>query len=38
MESATPVQFLDDAVCVLFCANAHKKGINPSLLYPAMGK
>ena len=38
MESATQVQILDEAVCILLCTNDLEKGINPSVLLPAIGK
>ena len=38
MESATPVQILDVAVCFALHANAHVKGMNPSVLPSAMSK
>ena len=36
IESATLVQFLDEAVCILLHANALREGINPSVFPPAM--
>ena len=38
MNLMNQVQIQDEAICISFCANALKKGQNPSLLLPAMGK
>ena len=38
MESVSPVQILDYAVCVSLHANAFQKGMNPSVLLPIMRK
>ena len=38
MESAIRVQILGLAVGILFSTNALKKGMNPSILSPAIGK
>ena len=32
------VQIQDEAVCASLCVNATGKGMNPSILSPAMGK
>ena len=31
MELTTRVQIQDKAICISLCANAHEKGMNPSL-------
>ena len=38
MELATQVHILDEAIGISLHANAFGKGINPSILYPVMGK
>ena len=38
MELMTQVQILDKADCISLYANVLKKGMNPSVLPPAMGK
>ena len=38
MESATPVQILDETVCISLCANALGKSMNQSVLFPALSK
>ena len=38
MELETKVQILDEAVCISQCANALRKGMNPSVLFPTRGK
>ena len=38
MELATRVQFLDEAVCISLHTNTFGKGMNPSVLLPAMDK
>ena len=38
MDSASQVQIVDKALYILFCSNAHRKGMNSSLLLPAMSK
>ena len=42
MELAMQVQIPDKAICILFCANASEKAINPSIhpppTHPAMDK
>ena len=38
MELPTKVQILDDAVCISLYANILRKGMNPFVHPPAMGK
>ena len=38
MDMVTQVQILDKAVCILFCTNTLGKGMNLTILFPAMGK
>ena len=38
MDTATPVQLLDKAVCISHIANTLEKGMNPTNLFPAMDK
>ena len=38
MKSASRVQILEEAFCILLCTNTLKKGLNPSVLPPVMGK
>ena len=34
----THVEILDEAVCILRCANTMRKGMNPTILSPAMAQ
>ena len=38
MDMANWVQNLEEAVCISHCANTLEKGMNPTILPPAMGK
>ena len=38
MNTATLVQILDETDCISHCANTLRKGMNPIILPPAMGK
>ena len=38
MELATQVQILDEAVCISLCADTLRKGMNPFVLLPSIGK
>ena len=38
MNMATEFQIMDDAVCISQSANTLGKGMNPTILLPAMGK
>ena len=38
MKLTTFAQILDEVFCVSLCANAHRKGMNPSFFPPAMGQ
>ena len=38
MEWTAQVQILGEVVYISVCSNAHKKGINSSIISPAMGK
>ena len=38
MDTATRVQILDETDCILHCTNNLGKGMNPTILPPAMGK
>ena len=38
MDMVTTVQILDKAVCISHSANTNGKGMNPTILPPAMGK
>ena len=38
MDPVTRVQNLDEAVCILHFANTLRKGMNPTILRPAMDK
>ena len=38
MDYMNQVQTLNEAVCISLCANSLKKGMNPSLLTPTIGK
>ena len=38
MDKATRVQILDEADCILHSTNTLRKGMNPIILPPAMGK
>ncbi len=37
-ENGNSIQIPDEAVCISHGANTLGKGMNPSILYPAMGK
>ena len=34
----TRVQILDVAVCISLCTNTIEKGMNPTILFPVIGK
>ena len=38
MDMTTQVQILDEPACISHYANALRKGMNLTLLFPAMGK
>ena len=38
MDTVTQVQILNEAVCISHRANTIKKGITPTIFFPAMGK
>ena len=38
MDTTTPVQMINNAVCVSVCTDALRKDMNPSLLPIALGK
>ena len=38
MDTATRVQILEEADCISYSTNTLKKGMNPIILSPAMGK
>ena len=38
MNSATQVQILNNAVSISHIANTLRKGMNPTILFPAIGK
>ena len=38
MDMATQLQIPAQAVCISYCANAHKKDMYQTILPPAMGK
>ena len=38
MDTATQVQKLDETDCISHSTNTFGKGINPIILYPAMGR
>ena len=38
MDTVTRVQILDDTDCISHCTNTLGKGMNPTVLPPAMGR
>ena len=38
MDTVTPVQIQDEAVCISHSINTLGKGMNPTILFPIMGK
>ena len=38
MDLVNQIQILDEAVCILHCANLLGKGMNPTILHSAIGK
>ena len=38
MDTVTQVQILDETDCISHCTNTLGKGMNPTILPPAMGK